>query len=74
MMTLTTQQAANFMNVSRPFFVALLEEGKLDFHIVSGHRRVYLKDLKDYKTQSMDERNKALDDLAKQAQELNMGY
>ena len=42
--------------------------------MVSGHRRVYLKDLKDYKMQSMDERNKALDDLAKQAQELNMGY
>jgi excisionase family DNA binding protein len=71
---LTTQQAADFLNVSRPFFVKLLEEGKLDFHKVGSHRRVYFRDLVAYKEQSMDERRKALDELAKQAQELNMGY
>jgi len=71
---LTTQQAADFLNVSRPFFVKLLEEGKLDFHKVGSHRRVYFRDLVAYKEQSMDERRTALDELAKQAQELNMGY
>jgi excisionase family DNA binding protein len=71
---LTTQQAADFLNVSRPFFVKLLEEGRLDFHKVGSHRRVYFRDLVTYKEQSMDERRKALDELAKQAQELNMGY
>ena len=71
---LTTQQAADFMNVSRPFFVKLLEEGKIEFHKVGSHRRVYFRDLVAYKEQSMDERRKALDELAKQAQELNMGY
>jgi excisionase family DNA binding protein len=71
---LTTQQAADFLNVSRPFFVKLLEEGKLEFHKVGSHRRVYFRDLIAYKEHSMGERRKALDKLAKQAQDLNMGY
>ncbi|MFK5947362.1 MAG: helix-turn-helix domain-containing protein [Methylococcales bacterium] len=71
---LTTQQAADFLNVSRPFFVKLLEDGKLDFHKVGSHRRVYFRDLVDYKDQSMDERRKILDELAAQAQEMDMGY
>ncbi|MBV2094467.1 MAG: helix-turn-helix domain-containing protein [Candidatus Thiodiazotropha sp. (ex Codakia orbicularis)] len=71
---LTTQQAADFLNVSRPFFVKLLEKGNLQFHKVGSHRRVYFRDLVTYKEQSMKERRKALDELAKQAQELNMGY
>ena len=71
---LTTQQAADFLNVSRPFFVKLLEDGKLDFHKVGSHRRVYFRDLVTYKDQSMDERRKILDELATQAQELDMGY
>jgi excisionase family DNA binding protein len=71
---LTTQQAADFLNVSRPFFVKLLEAGKLDFHKVGSHRRVYFRDLLAYKEQSRGERRKALAELADQAQELNMGY
>lgn len=71
---LTTQQAADFLNVSRPFFVKLLEESRLAFHKVGSHRRVYFSDLVTYKQQSMGERSKAMDELAKQAQELNMGY
>lgn len=71
---LTTQQAADFLNVSRPFFVKILEEGKMAFHKVGSHRRVYFQDLIVFKEQSMGERRKALDELAKQAQELNMGY
>ncbi len=71
---LTTQQAANFLNVSRPFFVKLLENDELPFHKVGSHRRVYFRDLVVYKQQNMDERRKALDELSAQAQELKMGY
>ncbi len=71
---LTTQQAADFLNVSRPFFVKLLEEGKLAFHKVGSHRRVYFRDLVAYKEQSMEEQRKALDALSAQAQDLKMGY
>ncbi|MCI0507572.1 MAG: excisionase family DNA-binding protein [Gammaproteobacteria bacterium] len=71
---LTTQQSADFLNVSRPFFVKLLEEGNLAFHKVGSHRRVYFRDLVAYKKHSMDERRQALDELSAQAQDINMGY
>jgi excisionase family DNA binding protein len=46
---LTTQEAASFLGVSRPFFVKLLESGKLRYHRTGTHRRVYLNDLMAYR-------------------------
>ncbi len=71
---LTTQQAADFLNVSRPFIVKLLEEGKITYHKVGTRRRVLFKDLVEYKRNSQIKRADTLDELAQQAQELDLGY
>ena len=71
---ISTQQAADMLNVSRPHLVKLLEEGLIPFKKVGSHRRVKLKHLIDYEKALNENRNKNLAFLAKQAQNLNMGY
>jgi excisionase family DNA binding protein len=71
---LSTQEAADMLGVSRPFLVKLLEQGKIPFKKVGTHRRIDLKDLQAYERKQKAIREKNLNFLAGQAQDLNLGY
>jgi excisionase family DNA binding protein len=71
---LTTQEAADLLNVSRPHVVRLMEEGALPFHRAGKHRRVRFADLMQFKADRDNSSEQAMKELARQAQELGMGY
>ncbi|NJM00640.1 MAG: helix-turn-helix domain-containing protein [Synechococcaceae cyanobacterium SM2_3_2] len=71
---LTTQEAADVLNVSRPFLIKLLESGEISYRTVGKHRRVRFQDLMDYKRKTDEARSQSLEELVSQAQELGMGY
>lgn len=71
---LTTQEGADLLNVSRPFFVKLLESGEIPYKKIGNRRRVLSEDVIRYKEKTLKARTKVLQDLVDQAQDLNMGY
>ena len=69
---LTTQQAADFLNVSRPYLIKLLDQGKIPHRTVGRHRRVKYADLAAFEQTSKEERRKAIDEMARLSRELDL--
>lgn len=71
---LTTQQAAELLNVSRPHLISLLEAGKIPFRHVGSHRRLRFVDVVAFKDADDRRRKDLLDELTETAQEHGLGY
>lgn len=70
----TTVEAANFLNVSRPFVIKEIEAGRLPHRKVGSHRRIALDDLLAYAKEMRAQQLSALDQLADNARELGLEY
>ena len=71
---LTTVEAAHFLNVSRPFVVKEISEGRLPHRMVGTHRRILVEDLLTYARTMRDQQAQALDRMAENARELGLDY
>ena len=71
---LTTVEAAHFLNVSRPFVIKEIELGRLKHHKVGSHRRIAYEDLVEYMRTMREGQLQALQTLADDAQDLQLGY
>ena len=68
---LTTKEAADLLNVSRPFLISLLDERKIAHHKVGTHRRIRASDVLAFRAKRDAERSSALSDLQKLGQEFD---
>lgn len=62
---LTTQQAADLLNVSRPHLIKLLEAGAIQYTLTGRHRRIEAKDVFAYKAERDSQRDEALDEIGR---------
>lgn len=69
---LTTQQAAELLNVSRPFLIGLLDDGKIDYRKVGKHRRIQAQSLLAYMASDDHERREAADELTQLNQDMGL--
>lgn len=70
---LTTQEAADMLNVSRPHLTKLLKDGDMRFEMVGRHRRVPLEELMRYRDDRKTRREDALNELARLGQKYDAG-
>ncbi|CRM32458.1 MULTISPECIES: helix-turn-helix domain-containing protein [Pseudomonas] len=71
---LTSQEAADLLNVSRPHLVKMLEEGAIPFTKTGRHRRIRFSDLMAFKQRRDQESQDAMEELVRQTRELGLGY
>lgn len=69
---LTTQQAAELLNVSRPFLIGLLDAGEIEYRKVGKHRRIKAQSLMAYMARDDQERRAAADELTRLDQEMDL--
>lgn len=71
---LTTQEAADLLNVSRPTLVRLLDDGAIPYHRVGNRRKVKFADLRSYQLKLEQDRLSSLSELSELDQALGLGY
>lgn len=71
---LTTVEAANFLNVSRPFVIKEIEAGRIKHRMVGSHRRIPIEELVKYAQMTHASREEALDELSQLSHELDLDY
>lgn len=69
---LSTQRAADLLNVSRPYLIKLLDAGEIPYRLVGTHRRVRYKDLREYRSRDDLKRRQAADELTQLSEELGL--
>ncbi|MBB6118452.1 helix-turn-helix domain-containing protein [Nocardiopsis algeriensis] len=69
---LTTQQAADMLNVSRPYLIGLLQAGEIDYRKVGTHRRIQASSLMEYMRRDDQRRREAADELSAMTRELGL--
>lgn len=74
MRELTTQEAADFLNVSRPFLIHLLEKGQIPFRKVGTHRRIKFGDLLRFRQEDDQRRAAVASELSQDAEDLGLEY
>ncbi len=70
----STVQAANYLNVSRPFVIKEIEAGRLKHRMVGTHRRIAFEDLLAYEQMIREQQSQALERMAENAHELGLDY
>lgn len=70
----STVEAANYLNVSRPFVIKEIESGNLPHRMVGTHRRILFEDLARYAAKMQAKRNESLNKMAANARELGLDY